>query len=84
MPAKTPATPDTALIAETAYGIWLEEGQPHGRDAEHWFAAIERLKALKPKAKRAAPKKAAAPKAAPKAAAAKTKAAPKKAARLVN
>src|SRR5262249_34862925 len=23
-------------IKETAYRIWLEEGCPHGRDAEHW------------------------------------------------
>lgn len=38
----TPAF-ETAQIAETAYHIWLEEGQPVGRDEAHWYAAIDRL-----------------------------------------
>lgn len=26
-------------VREIAYGIWEEEGHPHGRDWEHWFKA---------------------------------------------
>jgi hypothetical protein len=26
-------------IKERAYRIWLDEGQPHGRDKEHWELA---------------------------------------------
>ncbi len=26
-------------IRDRAYAIWLEEGRPHGREAEHWFQA---------------------------------------------
>lgn len=26
-------------IRDRAYAIWLEEGCPHGRDAEHWLQA---------------------------------------------
>jgi type IV secretory pathway VirB10-like protein len=63
----TTATVDTAQIAETAYHIWLEEGQPEGRDQEHWFAAIARLTPAeapaKPRKPRATKAKAAAPKA---------------------
>jgi hypothetical protein len=62
-------------IRETAYGFWLEDGQPQGRDEEHWLRAVEALNApagkakpvgkaaAKPRAKSAAPKKAAKPKA---------------------
>jgi hypothetical protein len=28
-----------ARIRERAYEIWVREGQPHGRDAEHWQMA---------------------------------------------
>jgi hypothetical protein len=28
-----------ARIRERAYEIWVREGQPHGRDAEHWQKA---------------------------------------------
>ena len=28
-----------ARIRERAYEIWVREGQPHGRDAEHWQLA---------------------------------------------
>jgi hypothetical protein len=28
-----------ARIRERAYYLWLEEGQPHGRDREHWRRA---------------------------------------------
>jgi len=37
---------DTALddqIRERAYVIWIEEGQPHGRDLEHWLRARDEL-----------------------------------------
>lgn len=28
-------------IRKIAYAIWMEEGQPEGRDREHWEAAKE-------------------------------------------
>lgn len=47
--AKTPAAPaavaaasvepTTAQVAEEAYLLWLSEGQPAGRDIEHWLLA---------------------------------------------
>jgi hypothetical protein len=27
------------MIRERAYAIWLDEGQPHGRDPDHWREA---------------------------------------------
>lgn len=27
-------------IARRAYSLWEEEGRPHGRDADHWHAAL--------------------------------------------
>lgn len=69
-------------IAETAYLLWLDEGQPEGRQDAHWIEARTRLEAAmataKPARKRAAakPKADSKSKAAPKAkAAAKPKAA---------
>jgi hypothetical protein len=38
---------DDGRIREVAYSIWLEEGQPHGRDLDHWFQA-ERINSAKP------------------------------------
>jgi hypothetical protein len=35
--------PDELIIRERAYAIWVEEGQPHGRDAEHWHRAREEV-----------------------------------------
>ena len=36
--------PDTnRLIRERAFHIWLEQGQPHGRDREHWLQAEAEL-----------------------------------------
>ena len=52
---------DEAQIRETAYLIWLDEGQPEGRDQDHWLKAIDALSAPKPKAKRKATTKAKAP-----------------------
>lgn len=52
-------------IRELAYQIWEEEGCPHGRDAEHWNMAQQRLleaEAKPAKAKKAPAKKKAAPK----------------------
>lgn len=63
-------------IRTRAYLIWMEEGQPHGRDAEHWARAEAEVAATggaKPKrtgTRRASPKTATAeakPAAAPKA-----------------
>ncbi|MFZ7089595.1 DUF2934 domain-containing protein [Primorskyibacter sp. 2E233] len=69
---------DEAKIAEAAFFLWLDEGQPEGRDADHWFRATQALsapaKTRKPRAKAAA--QPAAKKAAPKAKAA-TEAKPK-------
>lgn len=78
----TPTTIDEAQIREAAYQLWLDEGQPAGRDQEHWLKAIDALTPAQPRAKpaRKAPAKprAVKAKAAPKTAAAapKTKAAP--------
>jgi len=32
-------------IRDAAYAIWEAEGRPHGRDAEHWRLAEERVAA---------------------------------------
>jgi hypothetical protein len=34
---------DEHVIRERAYGIWIEEGRPHGRDLAHWRRAHEEL-----------------------------------------
>lgn len=31
--------PTTSQVAEEAYLLWLSEGQPPGRDVEHWLLA---------------------------------------------
>ena len=31
------------LIRERAYGIWIAEGRPHGREVAHWQRAIHEL-----------------------------------------
>lgn len=40
-PART--DPTEAEIQHAAYLLWIEAGQPEGRDSEHWFAAKEML-----------------------------------------
>jgi DUF2934 family protein len=30
-------------IRERAYQIWIEQGQPHGRDTDHWYQAEAEL-----------------------------------------
>ncbi len=71
---------DDAQIAEAAFFIWLEEGQPAGREVDHWLRAQDALSTpvAKPAKRKAAPKKAAAKPAAKTAAkpAAKTAAKP--------
>lgn len=60
----THPTPDDARIREAAYLLWLDEGQPQGRDQEHWLRAIDALTPAAPKkAARKAPAKPRAPKA---------------------
>jgi hypothetical protein len=34
---------DENHIRERAYGIWIEEGRPHGRDLTHWQRARQEL-----------------------------------------
>ncbi len=34
---------DEPTIQARAYWIWIEEGQPEGRDVEHWLRACEEL-----------------------------------------
>lgn len=79
----TQPTIDDAQIRETAYLLWLDEGQPQGCDQEHWLKAIDALTPAQPKAKPArktpakprntAPKVKAAPEAKAKAASAAKK-----------
>ena len=61
---------DEAQARETAYFLWLDEGQPQGRDQDHWLTAVNALTTPQPKVKKPA-------KTAPKPRAAKTKASPK-------
>lgn len=42
---------DEIQIREAAYQLWLDDGQPHGRDTEHWLSAIALLGSVAPKAK---------------------------------
>lgn len=34
---------DDAQIREAAYRLWQDEGQPEGRDQDHWSKAVEAL-----------------------------------------
>lgn len=69
-----------AKIRHRAFQIWQEQGQPHGRDQDHWLQAeaeVTEPAAVAAVAEAAPPKKAPAKKAvAPKAAAAKPKKTP--------
>jgi DUF2934 family protein len=42
-PVAIASEPDERRIRERAYGIWIEEGRPHGRDLAHWRRAHEEL-----------------------------------------
>ena len=35
--------PDERRVRERAYGIWIAEGRPHGRDLAHWQRAHQEL-----------------------------------------
>jgi hypothetical protein len=37
------SAPDEHRIRERAYGIWIEEGRPDGRDLAHWRRAREEI-----------------------------------------
>jgi hypothetical protein len=39
---------DEARIRETAYRLWQEDGEPEGRDQDHWAKAIEALTSAEP------------------------------------
>lgn len=39
--------PSEDLIRERAYGIWIAEGRPHGRDLAHWQRAKHELLAAR-------------------------------------
>jgi hypothetical protein len=41
---KLPAAPAHEEVAALAYSLWQKEGCPHGRDQEHWYLALERLR----------------------------------------
>jgi hypothetical protein len=32
-------------VERRAYGLWLAEGQPHGRHEEHWLRALREIEA---------------------------------------
>ena len=49
---------DESQIRETAYLIWLDEGQPEGQDQAHWLKAIDALTPAQPKRKEPAKRKA--------------------------
>jgi Protein of unknown function (DUF2934) len=40
---ETASLPAEHRIRERAYGIWIEEGRPHGRDLAHWQRARHEL-----------------------------------------
>ena len=42
----TKATFDDAQIRETVYLFWLDDGQPDGREEEHWWRAVDALNTL--------------------------------------
>ncbi|MEL7300383.1 MAG: DUF2934 domain-containing protein [Pseudomonadota bacterium] len=42
---------DDAQIRDAAYFLWLDEGQPEGRDEAHWLKAIDALTPAKPASK---------------------------------
>ncbi len=40
---KLSSQPDEHRVRERAYGIWIEEGRPHGREHAHWRRAYQEL-----------------------------------------
>jgi hypothetical protein len=49
--AMSKTTFDETQVRETAYLFWLDDGQPQGRDQEHWLRAIDALSTPAAKAK---------------------------------
>jgi hypothetical protein len=47
-PRSAPPPPTHDQIAALAHAIWLERGQPAGRDLEHWLEAERQLTAAEP------------------------------------
>ncbi|WP_322965566.1 DUF2934 domain-containing protein [Sphingomonas fuzhouensis] len=43
-------------LRQRAYGIWQSEGEPHGRDRDHWERAERELTELPPEEPAVAPK----------------------------
>jgi hypothetical protein len=43
LPMTRPSPITEERIRERAYRLWIEEGQPQGKDAEHWEKARELL-----------------------------------------
>jgi hypothetical protein len=41
--------PPTEVISRYAYRIWEREGRPHGRDKDHWYRAIAKLRGEAPR-----------------------------------
>lgn len=50
-PARAVLTPPTdEQVAALAHALWIDRGQPEGRDLEHWFEAERQLRiALRPR-----------------------------------
>jgi hypothetical protein len=44
---KTAKSVTEDLIAQIAYRLWQDDGQPHGRDQDHWHRAVEIASAKK-------------------------------------
>nr|WP_254441777.1 DUF2934 domain-containing protein [Ruegeria sp. HKCCA0370] len=42
---------EESKIREAAYLFWLDEGQPEGREQEHWLKAEDALNVVLPKAR---------------------------------
>jgi hypothetical protein len=38
-PLQLSSRPDERQIRERAYGVWIEQGRPHGREHAHWQRA---------------------------------------------
>jgi hypothetical protein len=43
LPMNRPSPITEERIRERAYRLWIEEGRPHGKEAEHWERARELL-----------------------------------------
>ncbi|MFT3781465.1 MAG: DUF2934 domain-containing protein [Nibricoccus sp.] len=48
MSSRPEVVPSHEEVSRRAFEIWLQEGQPHGRDMEHWYQAERQLLGLTP------------------------------------